>query len=465
MTVDSIDQSAAGLAFPKPRPKFSRRRARVASYIALGSIDIICILGGFAIAAKLRGGTWLEPRGINLGIVTLVTYMLFAANQSAFSIQALTSVSESVRRAMSSLVYASLFIVLFIFLLGSSIMTSRLAFSVAIVLSAIGIGVGRVVSERIYTRRMEGKLTGILLITDGFAPPRVGRNVSVLDAAQVGLSPDLMNPAMLDSVASLIGPFDRVVVMCAADRKQAWALVLKGTHVIGEILSPDAEAIGAIGISEFEGNDTLVVSRGPLSLPNRIKKRLFDLSIAIPALIFLAPLLLIVAIAIKLESPGPALFRQKRVGQSNATFSIYKFRSMRTDRTDATGAVSAQRDDDRITPVGRFIRATSIDELPQLFNVLRGDMSIVGPRPHALGSLAGDQLFWEINQRYWLRHALKPGITGLAQIRGQRGATHQREDLEQRLQSDLEYLNGWRLGRDIAIVFGTLRVLVHPNAY
>ncbi len=450
---------------PQPRPKFSRRRARIAAYVALGSIDSICILGSFWLVAMWRGRTWLEPGGINLGMVTLLTYVLFASNQSAFSIQALGSVSESIRRAMSALFYASLMIVLFVFLLASSTEISRVAFTMAIVMSAVGIGFGRVFSDRFYTRRLEGKLTDILVIVDGVGAPPAGKNVSLLDARAVGLCPDLMDPAMLDSVASLIRPFDRVVVMCTAEHKQAWALVLKGTHVIGEILLPEDDPIGAIGISEFEGHDTLVISRGPLSLANRIKKRLFDLAICIPAIIFLSPLLIATAIAIRLTSPGPVLFRQKRVGQSNATFSIYKFRSMRTETTDAAGAQSASRDDDRITRVGRIIRATSIDELPQLFNVLRGDMSIVGPRPHALGSLAGDKLFWEVNQRYWLRHALKPGITGLAQIRGQRGATHQREDLEQRLQSDLEYLNGWRLGRDVAIVIGTIRVIIHPNAY
>ena len=118
-----------------------------------------------------------------------------------------------------------------------------------------------------------------------------------------------------------------------------------------------------------------------------------------------------------------------------------------------------------MTRIGRFIRATSIDELPQLFNILRGDMSFVGPRPHAIGSLAGDQLFWEVDQRYHHRHVCKPGLTGLAQVRGFRGATHRREDLINRLRADLEYVNGWSLMRDIMILFATLKVVVHRNAF
>lgn len=144
---------------------------------------------------------------------------------------------------------------------------------------------------------------------------------------------------------------------------------------------------------------------------------------------------------------------------------MLKFRSMRAESSDATGTRSASRDDDRITRVGRIIRKTSIDELPQLFNVLLGDMSLVGPRPHALGSLAGDQLFWQVDETYWLRHQLKPGITGLAQVRGHRGATLERVDLVARLQSDMEYIHRWDIWRDIVILANTLKVVLHRNAF
>jgi lipopolysaccharide/colanic/teichoic acid biosynthesis glycosyltransferase len=242
-------------------------------------------------------------------------------------------------------------------------------------------------------------------------------------------------------------------------------MLMKAYHVTSEIQLDQGSPLGAIGISRFHGTDTVVVARGPMSLGNRLKKRLMDLAIAGAAVIIAAPLLMIVALAIKLDSPGPVLFAQVRLGRGNKRFKILKFRSMKVERLDPDGNRSASPDDDRITRVGRIIRKTSIDELPQLFNVLKGDMSIVGPRPHALGSLAGDKLFWEVSQRYWLRHTLKPGITGLAQIRGFRGATHEQSDLENRLQADLEYIDGWRLWRDIAIIFNTLKVIVHPKAF
>jgi len=177
------------------------------------------------------------------------------------------------------------------------------------------------------------------------------------------------------------------------------------------------------------------------------------------------PLMGLVALAIRIDSPGPILFAQSRVGRGNRLFKMYKFRSMFVDRSDRDGERSTGRDDDRVTRVGRLIRATSLDELPQLFNVLSGAMSIVGPRPHALGSRAEDRLFWDIDPSYWHRHAVKPGLTGLAQVRGYRGATERQEDLKNRLQADLEYLSGWTIWRDIKIIAATFRVLVHRNAF
>src|SRR3546814_15839125 len=139
--------------------------------------------------------------------------------------------------------------------------------------------------------------------------------------------------------------------------------------------------------------------------------------------------MLAVAIAIKLESRGSVFFRQERLGRGNRLFLVYKFRSMRVEKCDENGDRSTARDDDRITRVGQFIRRTSIDELPQLWNVLRGEMSLVGPRPHALGSRAGGALFWDVARRYWYRHATKPGLTGFAQVRGCRGATDQPSEI------------------------------------
>jgi lipopolysaccharide/colanic/teichoic acid biosynthesis glycosyltransferase len=270
---------------------------------------------------------------------------------------------------------------------------------------------------------------------------------------------------MFDILSHMIADYDRVVIACTEEHRRAWSMFLRGSDVGGEIILDRNVLQGAVAIGQCGGEDTLILSHGPLSLANRIQKRTFDLLVSIPLIVLLAPMFVIVGILIKLESPGSVFFRQVRVGQGNRQFRIFKFRSMRVDTADASGSRSTGRDDDRITRVGAFIRRTSIDELPQLFNVVLGDMSLVGPRPHALGSLAGTSLFWEVTDNYWLRHALKPGMTGLAQVRGFRGSTDLPEDLTQRLRCDLEYLSSWSIWNDIVICLKTTGVLVHKNAY
>lgn len=138
---------------------------------------------------------------------------------------------------------------------------------------------------------------------------------------------------------------------------------------------------------------------------------------------------------------------------------------MRAEASDSRAETLTARGDDRVTRVGAFLRKSSIDELPQLFNVLNGDMSIVGPRPHAAAAKAGDTLYWEVDARYWARHCIKPGMTGLAQVRGHRGSTDHHQDLIDRLQSDLEYVTAWSVWRDLRIIVATLGVLFHHKAY
>jgi lipopolysaccharide/colanic/teichoic acid biosynthesis glycosyltransferase len=243
--------------------------------------------------------------------------------------------------------------------------------------------------------------------------------------------------------------------------------VLKGSGVHGEVLSDFMREIGALGVIHRDeaGITTLLVSTGPLGMRARAMKRMLDVGASALALVVALPIVLVAAAAIKLEDGGPILFQQKRVGRRNQLFAIYKLRTMKVERTDGDGKRSASKGDDRVTRIGRFLRASSIDELPQLFNVLKGDMSLVGPRPHAIGSLAGDKLFWEVDQRYWQRHSLRPGLTGLAQVRGFRGATDREADLTSRLQADLEYITGWTIWRDLRILAATTRVLVHDRAF
>ncbi len=193
----------------------------------------------------------------------------------------------------------------------------------------------------------------------------------------------------------------------------------------------------------------------PISDWNLVFKWVFDKVVALTALILLSPVMIGTAIAIKLDSPGPVLFRQKRHGFNNQLIDMYKFRSMRTDQLDHGAAKLVTKGDARVTRVGRFIRKTSIDELPQLFNVLKGELSIVGPRPHALQAKANNQLYYEAVEGYFARHRVKPGMTGWAQINGWRGETDTVDKLMQRVSHDLYYIENWSLWLDLKIVLMT----------
>lgn len=188
-----------------------------------------------------------------------------------------------------------------------------------------------------------------------------------------------------------------------------------------------------------------------------IFKRAFDFTAAAGGLLFLLPLFIGIAIAIKATSAGPVFFRQYRYGYRNRIFSIYKFRTMYTGAGDKSGRVQTTQGDSRITRLGRILRNTSLDEIPQLINVLKGDMSLVGPRPHVPGMMAAGVLYEDLVPYYFQRHATRPGITGLAQVNGWRGSTETAEAAISRVDQDLDYIARRSLLLDISIVIRTVR--------
>ena len=204
----------------------------------------------------------------------------------------------------------------------------------------------------------------------------------------------------------------------------------------------------------------------PIADWDYIVKRAFDLFFASLAIVLLSPVMLATAVAIRLDSPGPVIFRQKRYGFNNEIIQIFKFRSMYTSMTDANAARLVTKDDPRVTRVGRFIRKTSIDELPQLLNVLTGDLSLVGPRPHALEAKAQNRLYDDVVDGYFARHRVKPGITGWAQVNGWRGETDTEEKLQRRVEHDLYYIENWSVMLDLYICLITpFRIANTENAY
>lgn len=213
------------------------------------------------------------------------------------------------------------------------------------------------------------------------------------------------------------------------------------------------------------GQDFLITALPPSFVPRRrLTKRLFDLIFATLALVVCWPIMALAALAVWIDSPGPILFRQKRHGFNNRAITVLKFRTIRQEMCDPTAEKIVTRDDPRVTRIGRFLRRSSIDELPQLFNVLAGDLSMVGPRPHALRALTSQaEPFEEIVESYSARHRLPPGITGLAQINGWRGEIDKPDKLRRRIEDDLFYIENWSLWLDLKILLQTPISLVRSN--
>lgn len=213
---------------------------------------------------------------------------------------------------------------------------------------------------------------------------------------------------------------------------------------------------------DINGMPALSVTESPLQGLCGVRKRVADVVLAALGLAVAWPLLVAIAIAVRLSSPGPIIFKQKRYGLNGEEILVYKFRTM-TVCEDGPHVVQAKRRDGRVTRVGRFLRSTSLDELPQIFNVLRGEMSLVGPRPHAV---AHNEQYRKLISGYMLRHKVRPGITGWAQVNGLRGETDTIEKMEQRVRYDIEYLQHWSLWLDLRILFRTLwMVIKRENAY
>jgi Undecaprenyl-phosphate glucose phosphotransferase len=239
-------------------------------------------------------------------------------------------------------------------------------------------------------------------------------------------------------------------------------------YAVDVLVLPDtgADLQRAIRLRRIGNHTLLQIAEPPLAGWNQVIKRIEDLVIATLALVMISPLLLLTALAIRLDSKGPVLFKQTREGFNGELIAVWKFRSMFVEGTDLHASRQTSKNDPRVTRIGRLIRKSSIDELPQLWNVVQGEMSIVGPRPHALGTSAEGQELKVIVEKYAARHRVKPGITGWAQVNGARGELCSREQVKRRLDYDLYYIENWSLLFDIRIIIMTVIRMIHdPRAY
>ncbi|MGB4813101.1 MAG: undecaprenyl-phosphate glucose phosphotransferase [Methylophilaceae bacterium] len=279
------------------------------------------------------------------------------------------------------------------------------------------------------------------------------------------------DPVILGSVESLPALIDQhnistvyIVTQLKSpiDLENIYAAILDKHVAIHWI--PDIFSLRLVNhsVKEISGIPVLTLAETPLIGMRLLLKSVVDKVLSTIILLLIFPILLIVAIAIKLDSPGPVFFRQSRAGWSGKKFKIWKFRSMHVHQEETGKLKQASKNDSRITRVGAFIRKTSLDELPQVFNVLTGDMSLVGPRPHAIQH---DAEYSERISDYFTRHQIKPGITGLAQVRGLRGETTDIEQMVLRIESDIEYINNWSIWLDISILFRTVFSFTGKGAY
>jgi Undecaprenyl-phosphate glucose phosphotransferase len=265
-------------------------------------------------------------------------------------------------------------------------------------------------------------------------------------------------------------PLDEVIVALPLNAEQRLKTLFAKLRQLPVDLrlsvEPIADAFPVRGVSEVAGVPVLDIVDRPLKHWNAVAKWIEDMALGLMLLILSAPAMLLIALLIKLDSRGPVFFTQDRFGFNNRVIRVLKFRTMHVERGDPSGARRTVKNDPRITRIGRLLRQFSLDELPQLLNVVRGEMSLVGPRPHAVAMKAGDRLYHDAVENYINRHRVKPGITGWAQVNGLRGEIDTLEKARQRVVFDLDYIERWSLWFDLKILLMSLRVLiVRENAY
>lgn len=297
--------------------------------------------------------------------------------------------------------------------------------------------------------------------------------IGIFDERVTGRSDELELNAQ-GTIADLIdyarhSRVDEILVALPWGAEERLLLILNKLKVIPANIRLAPDVIGHHfldrGFDRLANLPVYNIYKKPISEWEALLKRAEDIILSVTALILLSPIMLAAAIAIRVSSKGPVLFRQNRYGYNNQLIGVYKFRSMYHEMRDENATTLTVQDDPRITRVGKFIRKTSIDELPQLLNVLIGNMSMVGPRPHATQAKAAGKLYQEVVSGYVLRHKIKPGITGWAQVMGWRGETDTEEKIVKRVECDLYYIENWSIFLDIEILFRTALVVTGGNVF
>lgn len=442
----------------------SKEVLRIRSYVLLAIADVLCLAVAFLGAGLVYMNDLWSAHGWVILLCILPIYLVMAAYNEAYSGAVLVNPRRGIIYAAQAFLWSAAFVLFIGYFLKAGSEFSRIVFAMGCIASITLIGISRGFLGKILLNYLGGTPFATIVVNDQISYVPQG-DERVIDAMVIGFDPETNDPYHYDLFAKVVSQADRLIIACPQARYPLWSTVMKSLSIDGEILTDEQDQLNILGVDRYNGRQTLVVSVRPLHLRERIFKRIFDIAFSVTALLILFPIFIGVAIAIRIDSSGPIFFRQERIGRGNRIFKMFKFRSMYVDQCDSNAAQLTRRGDSRVTRIGHFIRAHSIDELPQLINVLNGTMSIVGPRPHAISAKAGNLLYWDVDDRYRFRHSIKPGLTGLAQVRGFRGATERTEDLTNRVTADLEYLSRWSISRDVLIILQTFSVLRHSNAF
>jgi Undecaprenyl-phosphate glucose phosphotransferase len=452
-------------ALPRPLPPL------LLGFLVL-LLDLLALVGAGVVADVLT----LQPEGRHTGVTLLVAALSVAGGLAtgAYDHPILFSGRRQARRMGAAVISALATTVAAAAAFGALWRLDAAWLATAIPLGTAGLVLGRG-GAAILLRKAPRTARRTAVIGAG---PQAARLVAALRAEAVGLNvvglvdergargaeppPGVPLLGGMPQLAAMIRRGEVEVVAIALP----WSAEARVTALVEELsafpvevrMAPDLMA-SHLAPESRSPLPPLLCAR-PISGVGALLKGISDYLLAGLALLVAAVPMLLIAIAVKLDSPGPVLFRQRRTGFNDQPFDVFKFRTMYQDTTDYEAARQVLPGDPRVTRVGAILRRTSLDELPQLFNVLRGEMSFVGPRPHAPGTRAGNRRFDEVVANYAARHCVKPGLTGLAQVRGYRGPTPTEEQILRRVESDLEYIAHWSLWLDFLIVLRTLLVVV-----
>lgn len=459
---------------------------------AVRVFEFLTVLATGAVAVAIVRDTLSDDVALlyaRVVIVTAIAFGVLAESLGCYDVDAQFSLRRAWQRLASTWVTVALFMITLGFLLKSSDVVSR-GWALGWFAAGGAVMLGQRALTTLWVRRLKNRGTFNQRVAIFGAGPQGVRFADYVQShdrltiSLVGFFDDrrdgrvpatAANVPVLGNLSALVsmirdGKVDQVVVALP------WSAETRLQQVVSRLALTPVKIRLAPDLASFTFARRPLVMLGevpvmtlferPISGIDAGVKGLEDRILTLLILLVLWPVLLVIAIAIRLDSPGPIFFRQPREGFNNKPFRVYKFRSMYHNQAQFDGIRQASRDDPRVTRVGRILRRTSLDELPQLFNVMQGDMSLVGPRPHAPSTRAGGRLFSDVVASYAARHKVKPGITGWAQVCGWRGETDTEDKLIKRFEHDLHYIENWSIWFDFYILFRTVgSVLLPKNAF